>query len=191
MVDYKIVKGHNKPQTDQKEVKDPESQALFGKRIGAEVKGDDIGFPGYEFKITGGSDKSGFPMRWDIDGAGKRRVFSVEGIGVHKKAKGLRRRKTVAGGTVGEQTVQVNLKVLKEGKEPLIAPPAEEAKEGEGAEASKTEEKPSPESQKKEEPKEVPKDASKEKEAAPKEESKEEPSKEKQEEDVKDAPKDA
>ncbi len=125
-MDFKIVFGLKDGRSVQKEVKDPESQALLGKRIGAEIKGDDIGFPGYTFKITGGSDRSGTPMRWDIEGVARRKVFTVSGIGVHKMDKGMRQRKSVAGNTIGDHTAQVNMQVTKEGKEPLIPKAAEE-----------------------------------------------------------------
>jgi len=47
---------------------DKKLAAFFGKRMGAEVAGDDVGdeFKGYVFKITGGNDKDGFPMKQGI-----------------------------------------------------------------------------------------------------------------------------
>jgi len=39
---------------------------LIGMKIGDVVKGDDVGLPGYEFVITGGSDFCGFPMKKGI-----------------------------------------------------------------------------------------------------------------------------
>jgi len=38
---------------------------FYGKKMGNEVKGDDLGdaFKGYIFKITGGNDKDGFTMK--------------------------------------------------------------------------------------------------------------------------------
>ena len=41
---------------------------MYDKRISQEVNGDDIGeqFKGYIFKITGGNDKQGFPMKQGI-----------------------------------------------------------------------------------------------------------------------------
>ena len=42
-----------------------ESVQFLEKRMGQEVEGDSLGdeYKGYIFKITGGNDKDGFPMR--------------------------------------------------------------------------------------------------------------------------------
>jgi len=120
MVDYKLVLNDTKnAKSYQREVSGEKAQNLKGKKIGDKVKGDDIGFAGYEFQITGGSDRTGFPMRWDVDSAKKKRILAVSGVGVKKGRKGMKVRKTVAGNTVGNETVQINMKILKEGKEKL------------------------------------------------------------------------
>ncbi len=133
MVNFKIVIGTKEGKCVQKEVQEPESRTLLGKKIGDVVSGDHMGFAGYEFQITGGSDYCGFPMRKDIEGFARKRILAVEGIGLKKKAKGIRVRKTVCGNTIHPKIVQVNLKVTKTGKEP-IAPPASEKKEEKPAE---------------------------------------------------------
>ncbi|MFX1259371.1 MAG: S6e family ribosomal protein, partial [Promethearchaeota archaeon] len=46
-----------------------------GMKIGDIVKGGLLGFPNYEFQITGGSDSSGFPMRKDVHGPVKKKVL--------------------------------------------------------------------------------------------------------------------
>ena len=101
---------------------------LQGKKIGDKVKGEGLDMPGYEFQITGGSDASGFPMRKDVEGVNRKKVLLASGVGVRKRPrKGLRLRKTVAGNTIYEKTAQINLSVLKMGKEDLFAEPKEEA----------------------------------------------------------------
>jgi len=100
---------------------------LIGMKLGQTFKGELIGMPGYEFKITGGSDFAGFPMRPDVNTL-RARILAVKGIGLKNKEKGKRIRKLVAGNTVYEKTAQLNLLVTKEGKEPL-AQPVEEKKE--------------------------------------------------------------
>lgn len=128
MAEYKLVLNNPKEaKSYQKEVKENEAEFFKGKKIGETVKGDNFGLPGYEFVITGGSDKSGFPMRWDVDSATKKKILAVRGVGIKKKRKGMKVRKTVAGNTVGDETVQVNLKVTQEGKEPLGGQPEENA----------------------------------------------------------------
>jgi len=111
------------------------AQPLFGKKIGQEFNGETIGLDGYKLKVTGGSDLSGFPMRRDIEGSGKRRVLlnvgshgfrkrryhSIpEGEGAKKKLKetrkGERRRKAIRGNTISDSIRQVNCVVTKAGK---------------------------------------------------------------------------
>lgn len=153
MATFKIVIADGKNgKCYQKELKDNSADFLLGKRIGDKIKGEGIDLTGYEFEITGGSDNCGIPMRKDVDGTGRKKILAVEGIGiaikstlskkkVRHKFKGARQRKTVCGNTIHENTSQINLKILKYGKEPLAAEPA---KEGE----KKKEEKPKKEEKK-------------------------------------------
>lgn len=126
--------------TKQFELSDDQSKALFGKKIGEKIKGELIDMQGYEFEVTGGSDKSGFPMRKDVALAGKKKVLITKSLGNRNTRKGMRLRKTVAGNTIFEGTVQVNLKVLKEGKTPLIEEVKEEPKGEEAPAEEKKEE---------------------------------------------------
>jgi len=108
-----------------------EAEALSGKVVGDEVEGKDIGadFEGYDLEITGGSDIAGFPLSKDVGGIGLKRVLLTKGWGMHKRPKGdkkrvpqpkgLRLKKTVRGNTISESTVQINMKVVKEGKKKL------------------------------------------------------------------------
>ncbi len=130
----------NTGKTHSEELDDEQSKALSGKRIGDTVSGNQIGFPGYEFEVTGGSDKSGFPMRRDVQGTERKRVLISEGTGLKDKTKGLRKKRTVAGNTISSKTAQVNLKVLEEGDQPLGEEPAEET-EASGEADEETEEK--------------------------------------------------
>jgi small subunit ribosomal protein S6e len=180
MAEFKVVIGTKDGKCVQREVKEAEAEKLVGKKIGEKIAGDDIGLAGYEFELTGGSDYCGFPMRKDVRGPGRKRILAVSGVGLKKKRKGMRQRKTVRGNTVSDKITQINLKVLKEGKEKLGAPKAE-AKPAEGE--AKAEEKPA---EKKEEPKaEEKKEEKKEEAPKPKEEKpaekKEEPKAEKKE----------
>ena len=76
----------------QREVKEAEAEVFLGKQIGKKVKGDSFGLNGYEFEITGGSDSSGFPMRKDIDSAGRKKILIVSGIGAKRIRKGRKGR---------------------------------------------------------------------------------------------------
>ena len=120
MVEFKLVLADSKTgKSYQREVKEPDSKRFVGLKIGDAVKGELINLTGYEFLLTGGSDYCGFPMRKDVSGSGRKRIMAVSGVGIHQVAKGVRLRKTVCGNTIGTQTVQINLKIMKAGKEPL------------------------------------------------------------------------
>ncbi|MBI2545966.1 30S ribosomal protein S6e [Candidatus Woesearchaeota archaeon] len=126
MADFKLVISDPKSgKSYQREVKDPDSSALIGRKIGDTVKGDEFGLAEYEFMITGGSDYCGFPMRKDVSGIARKRILAVKGIGVGKVGKGVRHKKTIAGNTIHPRISQINLKILKEGKAALA--PKQEA----------------------------------------------------------------
>ena len=156
MADFKLVIADPKTgKTVQKEVKDEQAGPLLGMKIGDAVKGDLIGFAGYEFLITGGSDDCGFPMRKDLPGPQRKKILSVGGVGVRPlrtktlKTKpfqyypGAKQRKMVCGDTVHQSISQINLKTTKLGKESLFEAPAPEGEaapaEGETKEAPKAE----------------------------------------------------
>ena len=145
--------------THKKELNDDESKGLIGKKIGDKFSGNSIGLSGYEFQITGGSDSAGFPMRWDAEGPRRRRILTKRDVGFRKKFTGLRQRVTVAGNTISANTVQLNVKIIKHGKQALDATPEAPA-EGESSEEKKEEKT----EDKKEEPKAAEKEESKEKE---------------------------
>ena len=107
----KLVIGHKSGKTKQIDFED--SKILSGKKIGDTFKGELIELPGYELKITGGSNASGFPMRKDVNSSEKKSILLVSGVGLKKVLrKGMRRRKTVAGNTVSARTAQLNLRTL-------------------------------------------------------------------------------
>jgi small subunit ribosomal protein S6e len=90
------------------EVKDPQAQALVGLKIGDSVDGSLVGLSG-RFRITGGSDKAGFPMRGDVSGGVKKYVLLTKGVGFRKgAAEGKKKRKLVRGNTITEEIYQLN-----------------------------------------------------------------------------------
>jgi small subunit ribosomal protein S6e len=89
------------------EAKDSTAQLFLGRRIGDTVDLNAVG-QAYKVKITGGSDKAGFPMRADILGGGKRYVLLTEGVGFRNSVEGEKRRKLVRGGLVTEEVYQLN-----------------------------------------------------------------------------------
>ena len=101
------------------ELGEDKASLLVGKKIGDVIPGDVIGLPGYELKLTGGSDDSGFPMRKGIAGTRKVKALLSSPPGFRPKRKGERRRKTVRGETYDTSITQVNCVVVKEGAQPL------------------------------------------------------------------------
>jgi len=122
----------------QLEVDQSKAAGLIGKKIGEEFNGDLAGLTGYTLKITGGTDKDGFPMRPDVQGAVKKRVLLANPPGFHPKIKGQRKRKTIRGNTISDSIVQINAVITKKGEKVLeeLVPKkageqkAEEAKAG-------------------------------------------------------------
>jgi small subunit ribosomal protein S6e len=131
---FKIVISHPETRKSyQLELEESKSLALIGKKIGEEFDGSLIGLPGYTLKITGGTDKDGFPMHPSVEGIGRRKILLSGPPGFHPRKKGERRRKTVRGNTISEDIVQINTKIVKKGEKPLeeLIPvkPKEEKKE--------------------------------------------------------------
>jgi len=120
-----------------------ENEDLAGRSINDKIDGKEFSplLEGYELLITGTSDKSGFMGSAEIAGPNLHKVLLGYGKGMKKKPKGekkinqkpkgLRLRKTVRGKEISSFTVQINTKVLKEGKkkfDSLFEKPAEEEK---------------------------------------------------------------
>ena len=79
-----------------------------------------------KLKLTGGSDKSGVPMRNDIHGAARKYILLSKGVGLQDAEIGQRVRKLMRGNTVSEEIYQINCKY--DGELPVEAP-AEDAAE--------------------------------------------------------------
>ena len=52
-------------------MKDPEANPLLGLQVGSDVDATIVGMSG-KMRITGGSDKSGVPMRSDVHGMARK-----------------------------------------------------------------------------------------------------------------------
>jgi len=115
----------------QKELTKDAEQKFYGKKISDVFNGELIDLQGYKFQITGGSDKSGFPMRPEIKGTARKRILLTKGIGLRSNVSGLRKKKSVRGHTVSDSIAQINTKVVEEGKEKLENVLKPEEKEGE------------------------------------------------------------
>lgn len=120
MAEFKLVISDPKAKKAyQTEIKSPDADRLFGKKIGETIKGESINLAGFEFKITGGSDKQGFPMRPDVLGTRRIRALIGGGPGIKVSNKGERKRRSVRGNQIAEDIAQINLKVVKDGSKPI------------------------------------------------------------------------
>ncbi|KAJ5080691.1 40S ribosomal protein S6 [Anaeramoeba ignava] len=93
-------------------------QPFYEKRISQEVPGDSLGeeYKGYIFKITGGNDKEGFPMKQGILVPHRVRLLLSKGHSCYRPRRdGERRRKSVRGCIVGQDLSVLNLVVVKKG----------------------------------------------------------------------------
>ncbi len=111
-----------------------EAEELSGKEIREKIQGSDISpeLKGYEFEITGASDKAGFAAKDDVAGIGLGKILITFGKYMSRKPKregkkqigrnrpkGLRMRKTVRGKIISTAITQINLKITKEGSKKL------------------------------------------------------------------------
>lgn len=122
----------NDPKTGKSYKKIINDNLFLNRKLGETVNGNMIGLDGYELKITGGSDDSGFPMRKEIEGQVKAKPLlrnTDVGFKVKKRRTKhsckhhyhLQKRKTVRGNTISDQTSQINLSVVKAGAQALDA----------------------------------------------------------------------
>jgi len=100
-----------------RELKDAEANQLVGAAIGAELDGAAVGLAG-KIRVTGGSDKSGVPMRGDVHGGSRKYVLLSRGVGLPHAPRGRRVRKLVRGREITEEVFQVNCRYDGELEEP-------------------------------------------------------------------------
>ena len=93
-----------------KELKGDDGNALLGVELGRSVDAGIVGMTG-QMKITGGSDKSGVPMRRDVHGSARKYVLLSKGVGLQDAEKGIRVRKLVRGNQISEEIYQVNCRL--------------------------------------------------------------------------------
>ena len=140
---FKINIGDSSGETYKLEL---ETEELNEKSLHDKIQGKDLKpeLEGYEFEISGTSDKSGFTSMKGAPGIGLKKVLLTYGKGMKRRPrlegkkkrsdstpKGLRLRKTVRGQIISSEITQINLKILKEGAKKLaeIFPDQNKAKE--------------------------------------------------------------
>ncbi|MDO8633983.1 MAG: S6e family ribosomal protein [archaeon] len=101
-----------------------DAKSLYGKKVGDMVELSGFGLSGLEAKITGGSDRQGFPMKADLVGTMRKKIF----ITTNRK-KGTKMRVSRRGNTISVETAQLNLIVTKTGSANLAELLPQEKKE--------------------------------------------------------------
>ena len=91
MAEFKLVLARKDGKCFQQVVKDKEAGVFLKKRLKDKISGKDIGMDGYEFEITGGSDKSGFPMRKGIQQKRQRITLTGKSVGFSGKDRNRKR----------------------------------------------------------------------------------------------------
>jgi len=126
LANFKLTISDIKGKSVSKELKDSDANPLLGLQLGNETDASVIGLTG-KLKLTGGSDKSGVPMRNDVHGAARKKVLLSKGVGLQDAEYGQRKRKLMRGNTISEEIYQVNCKF--DGELPVEAPTEESTEE--------------------------------------------------------------
>ncbi|MFC5365519.1 30S ribosomal protein S6e [Salinirubrum litoreum] len=113
MADFKVtVADPDSGTTYQRDVDGQDANRFLGREIGEEVDGGAVGLSGFTLEITGGSDAAGRPMREDVAGANLKELLLDGGAGYNPSRDGERRRVTVRGRQISEETAQINARVV-------------------------------------------------------------------------------
>jgi small subunit ribosomal protein S6e len=105
LVNFKIVISDKTGKSLSHELKDKDAQPFLGSKIGDSFDSSLVGLTGGKLQITGGSDKSGTPMRSDLHGGVKKYVLLHTGVGMRDSTKGKRVRKLLRGNMITEKYI--------------------------------------------------------------------------------------
>lgn len=139
MANFKLTVSDKKGKSISRELKEADANSLVGLRLGDEIDASLVGQLG-KMRITGGSDKSGVPMRTDIHGGTRKYVLLSKGIGLQNAERGERTRKLIRGNTITEEIFQVNCSL--NGELVLEEPKAEEKPQEKASEKKEESKKP-------------------------------------------------
>jgi small subunit ribosomal protein S6e len=113
LAQFKVVISDSNGKSISQELKDKVASPLLGLKIGDIIDSNVVGINGGKMQITGGSDKSGTPMRPDLHGGVKKYILLARGIGMRNRNPGIRIRKLIRGSMVTEEIYQLNCKLLE------------------------------------------------------------------------------
>ncbi|KZO94188.1 ribosomal protein S6e [Calocera viscosa TUFC12733] len=97
-------------------------RVFYEKRMGQEVPGDSLGdeWKGYVFRITGGNDKQGFPMKQGVLLPYRVRLLLSDGHSCYRPRRtGERKRKSVRGCIVGPDIAVLSVVIVKKGDDEI------------------------------------------------------------------------
>ncbi|MFB6165004.1 MAG: 30S ribosomal protein S6e [Haloarculaceae archaeon] len=116
MADFTVVVADPESgETHQLDAEGQDANRFIGRELGEEVDGSAVGLDGYTLELTGGSDTAGRPMRGDVRGPALKSILTDGGTGYNPEREGERRRITVRGREVSEDTRQINAKIVERG----------------------------------------------------------------------------
>ena len=95
------------------------SRVFYDKKIAQEVPADSLGdeWKGYIFRITGGNDKQGFPMKQGVLVPHRVRLLLSDGHSCYRTRRtGERKRKSVRGCIVGPDIAVLSVVIVKQGE---------------------------------------------------------------------------
>lgn len=95
------------------------SRIFYDKKIAQEVPGDSLGdeWKGYIFRITGGNDKQGFPMKQGVLLPYRVKLLLADGHSCFRpRRSGERKRKSVRGCIIGPDIAVLSLVIVKQGE---------------------------------------------------------------------------
>jgi len=97
-------------------------RVFYDKRISAEVPGDSLGdeYKGYVFRVSGGNDKQGFPMKQGVLRNDRVRLLLSKGHSCYRPRRtGERKRKSVRGCIVGNDLAVLSVVIVKQGEQQI------------------------------------------------------------------------
>jgi small subunit ribosomal protein S6e len=112
LTQFKVIISDSNGRSQAQELKDVAAQPFLGSKIGDSIDSSTVGITGGKIRITGGSDRSGTPMRPDIHGGVKKYVLLSKGVGMRDIKDGNRIRKLVRGNLITEEIYQLNCMLL-------------------------------------------------------------------------------
>ena len=102
--------------------RDHHSRIFYEKKISQEVPADSIGdeWKGYVFRVTGGNDKQGFPMKQGVLLPHRVKLLLADGHSCYRPRRtGERKRKSIRGCIIGPDIAVLSVVIVKKGDEEI------------------------------------------------------------------------